>query len=223
MSATERPEGRDAITNPPKVVVVMPAYNAAPTLRKTYEELPKDAVDLVILHPTPADYALPERNTNARSCVLEVTLGTTRVLLTGDIPAQQELELLSRVSDLRATILTAPHHGSRNSSSDPFVRATAPTWVVAQAGYRNRFGHPDPGVVARYRAVGAELVRTDFAGATQWRFMSDGAARLRMQRVDDARYWYNQPGSAREARSKAERDESIPRESLELEVVPPRD
>jgi glycosyltransferase involved in cell wall biosynthesis len=33
----------------PKVVVVMPAYNADRTLRLTYEELPKDTVNLVIL------------------------------------------------------------------------------------------------------------------------------------------------------------------------------
>ena len=33
----------------PKVVVVMPAYNAGRTLRITYEELPKDAVTTVIL------------------------------------------------------------------------------------------------------------------------------------------------------------------------------
>jgi glycosyltransferase involved in cell wall biosynthesis len=33
----------------PKVVVVMPAYNAGRTLRLTYEELPKDAVNAVIL------------------------------------------------------------------------------------------------------------------------------------------------------------------------------
>jgi glycosyltransferase involved in cell wall biosynthesis len=33
----------------PKVVVVMPAYNAGRTLRMTYEELPKEAVNLVIL------------------------------------------------------------------------------------------------------------------------------------------------------------------------------
>ena len=38
-----------AIEGDPKVVVVMPAYNAGRTLRMTYEELPKDAVSLVIL------------------------------------------------------------------------------------------------------------------------------------------------------------------------------
>ncbi|MGH7278274.1 MAG: glycosyltransferase family 2 protein [Candidatus Rokuibacteriota bacterium] len=37
------------MTGADKVVVVMPAYNAGRTLRMTYEELPKDSVNLVIL------------------------------------------------------------------------------------------------------------------------------------------------------------------------------
>src|SRR4026207_203909 len=40
---------RSGVKPAPKVVVVMPAYNAGRTLRMTYEELPKDAVSLVIL------------------------------------------------------------------------------------------------------------------------------------------------------------------------------
>jgi len=32
-----------------KVVVVMPAFNAEKTLRKTYEELPHDMIDEVVL------------------------------------------------------------------------------------------------------------------------------------------------------------------------------
>ena len=43
-----RREEAGAMT-PSKVVVVMPAYNAGRTLRMTYEELPKDTVNLVIL------------------------------------------------------------------------------------------------------------------------------------------------------------------------------
>lgn len=33
----------------PKVVVIMPAYNAARTLKMTYMELPHEVVDLVLL------------------------------------------------------------------------------------------------------------------------------------------------------------------------------
>jgi glycosyltransferase involved in cell wall biosynthesis len=46
-AAVEQPARAD--TARPKVVVVMPAYNAGRTLRMTYEELPKDTVSLVIL------------------------------------------------------------------------------------------------------------------------------------------------------------------------------
>jgi glycosyltransferase involved in cell wall biosynthesis len=35
--------------NGKKIVVVMPAYNAAKTLRRTYAEIPRDVVDDVIL------------------------------------------------------------------------------------------------------------------------------------------------------------------------------
>src|SRR5207244_3391628 len=42
-------QSRGTMQTQPKAVVVMPAYNAGRTLRLTYEELPKDAVNLVIL------------------------------------------------------------------------------------------------------------------------------------------------------------------------------
>ena len=37
-----------ALQKKPKVVVIMPAYNAAKTLKLTYKELPRDVVDLVV-------------------------------------------------------------------------------------------------------------------------------------------------------------------------------
>ena len=47
--AVASPSATRRAHDPPKVVVVMPAYNAGRTLRMTYEELPKDTVNLVIL------------------------------------------------------------------------------------------------------------------------------------------------------------------------------
>src|SRR5580693_4192738 len=51
-----RPHGRDAMethvkkeSNKAKVIVVMPAYNAAKTLKITYEGIPHEAVDQIIL------------------------------------------------------------------------------------------------------------------------------------------------------------------------------
>lgn len=185
-------------------------------------------VEIGILHPTETDYALPARNTNARSCVLQLDAGGTRLLLSGDLPAQQEFGLLAREPDLHATLLTAPHHGSRRSSTEPFVRAVAPTWVVAQVGYRNRFGHPDPIVIARYRSVGSTVIRSDVSGATQWRFAADGSVAVVQQRRDAARYWHNQPGRERPAGEVAADDASSAdattgSEAAGTEILSPRD
>src|SRR5437762_13165692 len=45
----DRPEEKRMTGGKPKVVVVMPAYNAAKTLHMTYADLPHEMVDLVIL------------------------------------------------------------------------------------------------------------------------------------------------------------------------------
>jgi competence protein ComEC len=185
-------------------------------------------VAIRILHPTEASYALPARNTNARSCVLGLDAGGTRVLLTGDLPAKQESELLALEPDMHAILLTAPHHGSRHSSTEPFVRAVAPTWVVAQMGYHNRFGHPDPIVAERYRAVGSTLIRSDVSGAAQWRFAADGSARVVQQRRDSARYWHNHPRDEPPARDAVPQpapgiDEPTGTDGAGLEVLSPRD
>jgi competence protein ComEC len=88
------------------------------------------------------------------------------VLLTGDIEAGQEAELLARhAGDLAADLLVPPHHGSRGASTAEFIAAVQPGQTVFSAGYRNRFGHPAPEVVARYEAAGTRIWRTDRDGA----------------------------------------------------------
>jgi competence protein ComEC len=152
------------------------------------------SMTLEVLHPSGDDYRAAGRNPNAVSCVLAARVGAHRVLLTGDVLKAQESTLVARAPDLGATLMTAPHHGSASSSSEPFVRAVAPRWVVVQAGYRNRFGHPHPAVVERYRAAGARVVRSDAAGATQWRLRPDGSVWVRSERIHGRRYWHNLPG-----------------------------
>jgi competence protein ComEC len=151
---------------------------------------------LDVLHPLPGDYAR-RMSTNAMSCVVLLEAAGRRVLLTGDLPAREEAQLVERAAEsLRATLVMAPHHGSRSSSSELMVRAMAAQAVIVQAGYRNRFGHPDPTVVARYEAAGAHVQRTDLGGALQWRLRADGHDSLSAFRVEARRYWHNQPGAA---------------------------
>ncbi|MDQ3188866.1 MAG: DNA internalization-related competence protein ComEC/Rec2 [Pseudomonadota bacterium] len=152
------------------------------------------SLTFAVLHPLQTDYRL-KRDTNSMSCVILITSGSTRLLLTGDVAQADEAAFLAREPALRAGWLAVPHHGSRTSSGAHLLDTLSPTAAVAQAGYRNRFRHPDPEVVARYRARSIGFFRTDHAGAVQWRFAPDGSPTVSAARQSDARYWHNRPGA----------------------------
>jgi competence protein ComEC len=148
-----------------------------------------DGVGFEVLHP-PAS-ATADAKPNTASCVLKVSTQQGRsVLLTGDIEAAQEAGLVQASGEkLKSTVLVLPHHGSKTSSSDGFLQAVAPQTAFAQAGWRNRFGHPAPEVVARVQAQGIELLRSDRCGAWQW--SSEAATSPQCERLSAARqrYW----------------------------------
>jgi competence protein ComEC len=149
-----------------------------------------DGVRFDVLHPQAADYARAGAKPNTMSCVLAVTDARgQRLLLTGDLEAEQEERLVREHGPaLRSDVLLVPHHGSKTSSSAAFLDAVAPRLALVQAGYRNRFGHPAPVVVARYADHGIALVSTVACGA--WQSASDeGLARCERQR--SRRYWHH--------------------------------
>lgn len=151
-----------------------------------------DGVRFELLHPTAASYAIDRIKSNDRSCVLRIAAAQGTVLLTGDIEARSEKELLARERDeLRADVLVVPHHSSRTSSTEEFIAAVQPRWAVLPVGYRNRFGHPKQEVVERYRASGAQMLRTDAAGAVLVRIDGEGIA-VQAYRELRKRYWYAQ-------------------------------
>lgn len=127
---------------------------------------------------------------NDASCVLQIEAADgTRLLLTGDIEAPAEAALIDRLGPvLTSTVLVAPHHGSRTSSSPAFVTAVNPAVVLFPVGLHNRYGFPHPTVLARYQAQGSRLLSTATDGAIQVRLgEADGIrAEPAPRRV---RYW----------------------------------
>ncbi len=127
-------------------------------------------VRLTLLHPTP-DFIAQEsasrkhRIGNDLSMVWKVEYGAFSMLLTGDITERAERYLVEHEAPLQAGILKAPHHGSRTSSTQDFIRAVGARDVIVSSGYFNIFHHPHPQVVDRYRREGATLWRTDLQGA----------------------------------------------------------
>jgi competence protein ComEC len=118
-----------------------------------------DGVLIRVVGPVPAG-TRPWRTRNDDSVALELVFGDVHLLLTGDLEAAGE----ARLDVGRAQIVKVPHHGSRSSSSPGFVERVGPRVALVSAGFRNRFGHPDPVVVARYRRMG-KLLSTSGEGA----------------------------------------------------------
>lgn len=150
-----------------------------------------DDVDFEMLHPSADSYNLPAIRDNDRSCVVRIVSTYGSVLIPGDIERRSEQELSVLFGErLAANVLVAPHHGSRTSSSQAFLDAVNPGYVIVPVGYRNRFGHPHALVSARYRQAGARVLRTDVSGAITIRFGASGID-IGSQRARAPRYWHD--------------------------------
>ncbi|WP_140048475.1 DNA internalization-related competence protein ComEC/Rec2 [Thioflexithrix psekupsensis] len=150
-----------------------------------------DGVHFEFLHP-PAHGGGKDKN--ERSCVLKIHHAHGSTLLTGDIPARTEAILLRRAelkAALKADILIAPHHGSHNSSTLPFIRAVSPQWVLFSSGYLNQFHFPREEVITRYQSLpSVKLLNTAEQGALLLRINADGI-HSQYTREQQRRFWHD--------------------------------
>ena len=97
---------------------------------------------------------------------MRISYGDKSFLFTGDIGADAEEALLSG-KVLTSTVLKAPHHGSRRSSTPAFLNAVRPSYVVVSVGRNNPFGFPNAESLENYERAGAKVLRTDLNGAVE--------------------------------------------------------
>lgn len=130
-------------------------------------------------------------NNNNNSCVLRIDDGTYSLLLTGDIDKKQEANLVAQYGEyLKSTLLLAPHHGSRHSSTEAFIKTVAPQWVVFSAGFMNQWGFPAAEVKLRYRSQGVRMVNSGLNGFIRFKITTDNII-MQTYREDLAPYWYH--------------------------------
>ncbi len=145
-----------------------------------------DGVSFAVLHPHHDD----QGRENNLSCVLKVSIGEHSVLLTGDIESPAERLLVERYrSILPSTILIAPHHGSKTSSSVNFINAVSPEIVLFPVGYHNRYGFPKEEVVNRYRAKKVLFFDSAQSGAIQFKFTAHSLSQPLLWRHHAQRIW----------------------------------
>jgi competence protein ComEC len=134
---------------------------------------------------------------NDDSCVVLISDGKHKILLTGDISKKIERKLMddalnkNKKNAITADVLIAPHHGSKTSSSAEFIRTVAPTSVVFSAGFLNRWQMPLPEVVSRYHQQNISRYNTAEHGMIQIN-VGQSFIHIKRYRQDLSPYWFTQ-------------------------------
>ena len=92
------------------------------------------------------------------------TAGAFDLLITGDMAASTERELIAAYGLPDIEVLFAGHHGSKFSTSEELLEAVTPEAGVISVGTRNTFGHPSREAMERMAFAGMTLYRTDEQG-----------------------------------------------------------
>jgi competence protein ComEC len=119
-----------------------------------------DGLSIDVLNPT----SQRTGDSNEDSVVFRLVCGEVSVLLTGDATSDSEASMLAAGLTLDSDVLKVAHHGSRYSTSTPFLAAVTPEDAVISVGAGNTYGHPHQETLDRLAAHGVTVYRTDEDG-----------------------------------------------------------
>ena len=101
-------------------------------------------------------------------------------LFTGDIEEEAEDDIARLEEYLKGAVLKIAHHGSKTSTSQPFLSAVSPEVAVISVGRKNTYGHPHDETIQALDGI--EIFRTDMDGAISIRETADGSLDVRTWR-----------------------------------------
>jgi len=116
-----------------------------------------ETANLTMFNPVqPLEFA----SANDNSIVIKLQVGNTSFLFTGDAEADAEQSMLDAGLDLQSNILKVGHHGSKTSTTQPFLDSVSPSYAIISAGRSNLHGHPDQEVLQRLLGNGVTIYGT---------------------------------------------------------------
>jgi competence protein ComEC len=105
--------------------------------------------------------------------VLHLSYAGHSALLEGDAEASSETSMLSLPPDeLASDLLKVGHHGSKSSTTPPFLARVQPHLAVISVGPYNSYHHPRWETLEKLQVEGAHTWRTDLLGVST--FYIDG-------------------------------------------------
>jgi competence protein ComEC len=133
-----------------------------------------DGIKIEVFNPPSVLFEGTSHDVDNNGIVLRLSWGEVSFLFTADIGVEAEFDLIGQRANLGSTVLKVAHHGSRTSTSPPFLAAVDPEIAVISVGADNPFGHPSPEVVERLidRLGEDKLYRTSEDGTIE--FITDG-------------------------------------------------
>ncbi len=111
---------------------------------------------------------------NNSSIVLKIIYGNVSFLFTGDIELEAENDVVNWRDELKSTVLKIAHHGSKTSTSSPFLDRVSPDIAVISSGGGNTFGHPADETVKKLANRNINIYRTDQNGTIT--LLTDGTS-----------------------------------------------
>ena len=120
-------------------------------------------VNVDVLAPL-AQYVPAAAPRNNDSLVLRLDYGRRSFILSGDVERPIEKALVAENLIQPADVLKIAHHGSKTSTSAPFLDLVHPAFAVISAGFENSYGHPHPDVLGRLADHRTATYRTDKMG-----------------------------------------------------------
>jgi len=133
-------------------------------------------VSIKVFNSCPAAFATKQSSTlNNCSIMMKMTYNGSSLLFTGDTEGETEIKLAEKYgAELKADVLKVGHHGSKYSSTTPFLKAVQPAKAYIEVG-KNNYGHPTQDALGRLLGSGAEVFRTDLEDTMEF---SVGGAEL---------------------------------------------
>ena len=133
-----------------------------------------DRVTIDFLHPDTLLLDASEA-ANDYSAVFRLTYGAFTALFLGDVSTEVEDRLVKRYGrGVDVDLLKVGHHGSSTSTGVELLAQSTPQVALIGVGRRNRYRHPNPGVISRLEAAGATILRTDEQGSISLRITARG-------------------------------------------------
>lgn len=169
-----------------KIMANDPAYNASKGCEKG-ESFYWQSLKFDVLWPLNKG----KGRENEDSCVIKISDGKSSILLTGDITIKVEKQLLAQGDKINADVLIVPHHGSKTSSSDLFIKAVSPKVAVFSVGFQNRWNMPHREVISRYQYHKVELLNTAKSGMIRFNFSPSGE-NIKLYHEDIWPFWFTQ-------------------------------